>query len=218
MWGALTYFGQVPDWQWIARQVPVQFMLPISPLNVVAAGMLTMGLVAIAWQARRMAQGTLLVWTASLATAWALPMILLMPWIDAAKGYRGVYESMVVALPTNYSCIQSQQFGESERGILEYTHGIVTVRTEVSPAADCPFLLRQIRNAETQNPPGEWELLWVGGRPSSTNERFQLYASRSHEEGRLHAEIWRRSAVATNAFQARLEYGQPYLDEVSVIE
>ncbi len=217
-WGALTYFGQTPDWQWIARQVPVQFLLPISPLNVLLAAALSAGLVAIVWQARRLAHGQLLVWTASLAVAWALPMVLLMPWIDTAKGYRGVYDSLVMALPSSYSCIQSEQLGESERGILEYTHGILTVRNEVSPNVSCPFLLRQTKSAETQSPNGEWELLWVGGRQSGGNERFQLYASNLLEEGRSHAEIWRRSAVALHVFLARPENNMPYLDEVSAID
>ena len=217
-WGSLTYFGQTPDWQWIARQVPVHFLLPISPLNVLLAATLSTGLVAIVWQARRLAHGQLLVWTASLAVAWALPMVLLMPWIDTAKGYRGVYESMAMALPSSYSCIQSEQLGESERGILEYTQGILTVRNEVSPNASCPFLLRQTKSAETQSPSGEWELLWVGGRQSGGNERFQLYASRLLEEGRSHAEIWRRSAVALNVFPARPDSNLPYLDEVSATD
>ena len=217
-WGALTYFGQTPDWQWIARQVPVHFLLPISPFNVLFSVALTAGLVAIVVQARRQAHGQLLVWTASLAVAWALPMVLLMPWIDTAKGYRGVYDSMVTALPSSYSCIESEQLGESERGILEYMHGIRTVRREVSPNASCPFLLRQIKTAETPSPKGEWELFWVGGRQSAGNERFQLYASSLLEEGRLHGEILRRSAVAANLLLARPDGNPPYLDEVSNVD
>lgn len=200
LWGSLTYTGHVPDWQWIARQVPLQFVLPISPFAVIIAALLSAGWLAIIRYRGRMAQGPLLVWTASLAISWALPMVLLMPWIDAAKGYSGVYESMAGALPTRYSCIQSHQLGESERGILEYTQGIVTVRTEVSPGANCPFLVRQIKNSGVPKPTGEWELLWAGNRPSCANERFELYASRALEEGRLHAEILRRSAVAVNEF------------------
>ncbi|MEO8384464.1 MAG: glycosyltransferase family 39 protein [Betaproteobacteria bacterium] len=217
-WGALTYFGHTPDWHWIARQVPVHFLLPISPFNVLLAAALSVGLVAIVWQARRQAHGRLLVWTASLAVAWALPMVLLMPWIDTAKGYRGVYDSMASALPSSYSCIQSEQLGESERGILEYTQGIRTVRNEVSPKASCPFLLRQTKTANVQGPNGEWDLLWSGGRQSGGNERFQLYASSLLEEGRVHAEIWRRSAMAASVFLSRPDNNQPYLDEVSAVD
>ena len=212
---ALTYFGRTPDWQWIARQVPVRFLLPISPLNVLLGVALCAGLVAVVRQAHRQKHGQLLVWTASLAVAWALPTVLLMPWIDAAKGYRGVYESMALALPSSYSCIVSEQLGESERGILEYTQGIRTIRREVSPTASCPFLLRQIKSLQAQSPSGEWVLLWSGARQSAGNERFQLFASDLFEEGRLQAEIWRRSAVALNASPARPDSNLPYLDEVS---
>lgn len=214
-WGALTYFGQTPDWQWIARHVPVRFLLPISPLNVALAAVLCGGLVAIVRQAHRHTHGQLLVWTSSLAVAWALPMVLLMPWIDAAKSYRGVYDSMVMALPSNYSCIESEQLGESERGILEYTQGIRTIRREISPNASCPFLLRQTKNLEVQNPNGNWELLWAGGRQSAGNERFQLYASTLLEEGRLQAEMWRRSAVGQNASLSRPDGTLPELTSVS---
>ena len=219
LWGSLAATGQVPDWQWIARQVPLKFSLPFSPTAVTIAALLSAGWLAIVLNSRRIAQGPLLVWTASLAISWALPLLLLMPWIDAAKGYRGVYEAMARALPSSYSCIQSEQLGESERGILEYTQGIVTVRKEVSPAANCPFLVRQLRNPDTvPAPKGDWSLLWTGARPSSTNERFELYASQSLEEGRLHADIVQRSTVAIKTAQPYPTGSLTYPKSASVTE
>ena len=197
LWGELIATGQVPDWQWIQRNLPRNFILPISLSGVAVAALLSAGWLAIIWNRRRIAEGPLLVWTASLALSWALPAVLLMPWIDAAKGYRGVYEAMATALPARYSCIQSEHLGESERGILEYTLGIVTVRKEALPAANCPFLIRQLRHSlVAPMPNGDWSLLWAGGRPNCATERFELYASQSLEEGRLHAETLRKSAIA----------------------
>ncbi len=201
LWGALTATAQAPDWQWIARNLPLKFILPLSLPGVAAAALASVGWLLIVCYRRRIAQGPLLVWTASLAVSWALPVVLLMPWIDAAKGYRGVYESMARALPPAYSCIQSEQLGESERGILEYAQGIVTVRKESSPAADCPFLLRQLRHDEP-TPVGDWTLLWAGSRPSCANEKFELYASQSLTEGRLHTATLRSSAIAMKTFQS----------------
>ena len=200
LWGALTWGGEAPDWQWIARNLPLKFSLQISLPGVAVAALISAGWLAIVWFRRHIAQGPLLVWTASLAISWALPVVLLMPWIDSAKGYGAVYESMARALPSAYSCIQSEQLGESERGILEYTQGIVTVRKEASPAANCPFMMRQLRH-DMPAPIGHWTLLWAGSRPSCANERFELYASQSLAEGRLHAERLRKSAIAMKNLQ-----------------
>jgi hypothetical protein len=130
-----------------------------------------------------------------------------MPWIDAAKGYRSVFEDLGRALPAAYSCVQSEHLGESERGILEYTIGLVTVRTEDSRTANCPFLVRQLRQRfDVPEPEGQWTLLWIGGG----NERFKLYASRSLAEGRLHAATF---LTRTVAMEESL-YKAPFLDRL----
>ena len=217
LWGSLTWAGAAPDWAWIARNLPVKFSLPISLPVVATAALLSLGWLLIICCRRRIAQGPLLMWTASLALSWALPAMLLMPWIDAAKGYRGVYASMARALPPAYSCIQSEQLGESERGILQYTQGIVTVRKESSPAADCPFLIRQLRQ-DAQAPIGDWTLLWAGSRPSCANEKFELYASQSLTEGRLHAEALRNSAIAMKILQPEPVGSASRANEISLTD
>ena len=197
LWGSLISTGQVPAWQWIERSVPLEFMLPISVRSVAAALLVTAGWVAIVLNRRRLTQGPLFVWSASLALSWALPALLLMPWIDAAKGYRGVFNELGRALPATYSCVQSELLGESERGIMQYTIGLVTVRHEALPSANCPFLVRQVRQKDPVPPPeSKWTLLWTGGRPSCGYERFELYSSNSLQEGRLHAAAFIKKIVA----------------------
>ena len=204
LWGTLTSSGHAPEWQWIARNLPLTFELPISMPVVAAAALLSAGWLAILFYCRRIAQGALLLWTASLAISWALPMLLLLPWLDSAKGYREVYASMANALPSTYSCIQSEQLGESERGILQYSQGIITVREEATPLAKCPFMLRQLRTmSAVPVAKGDWVLLWTGTRPNCQNERFELFASQSSEEGRRQAEIMQKSAVALQILQSR---------------
>ncbi len=195
LWSTLIWAGEAPNWQWIARNLPLKFSLPLSLSAVAVAALVFAGWLAVIWYRRRFAQGPLLVWTASIAISWALPVVLLMPWIDSAKGYDAVYDSMARALPSSYSCIQSEQLGESERGILEYAQGIVTVRKEVSPTVDCPFLMRQLKS-DMPAPAGHWILLWAGNRPSCVNERFELYASQTLAEGRTHAESLRKNVIA----------------------
>ena len=202
MWGTLTTSGHAPEWQWIARHVPLAFELPIYMPVVAAAALLSAGWLAILFYCRRIAQGALLLWTASLAISWALPMLLLLPWLDSAKGYREVYASMAHALPSTYSCIQSEQLGESERGILQYSQGIITVREEAIPSAKCPFMLRQLRTiSAVPAPKGDWVLLWTGTRPSCQNERFELFASQSLDEGRRQAEIMQKDTIAMRVLQ-----------------
>src|SRR5450759_2499250 len=175
LWGSLISTGQVPAWHWVERSLPLKFALPISAFSVAGALLVTAGWIGIILYRRRLAQGPLLVWSASLALSWALPALLLMPWIEAAKGYRGVFEDLGRALPAAYSCVQSEHLGESERGILEYTIGLVTVRSEASRTANCPFLVRQLRQRfDVPEPEGQWTLLWTGSRPSCGNERFKL--------------------------------------------
>ncbi|MCY7389588.1 MAG: hypothetical protein LH481_16285 [Burkholderiales bacterium] len=219
LWGALTSGGQVPEWQWIARNVPLAFHLPISLPVVLLAAMLSIGWLGIVFYRRSLAQGPLLLWTGSLAISWAVPMLLLLPWIDAAKGYRDVYEAMARTLPLGYSCVQSEQLGESERGILEYNQGIVTVRKEVAPNANCPFMLRQVRSQQTASvSPVEWVLLWSGTRPSCSNERFELYASQSLQEGRVHTALMKKNTVAMNIPQNQPKRELPDLDLLPVSE
>lgn len=120
-----------------------------------------------------------------------------MPWIDVAKGYRNVFDDMTAVLPAQYSCVQSYELGESERGILQYTTGLVTVRLESAPNANCPFLIRQRRKASVHpSDPQEWTRLWTGGRPNCGYERFELYASNKLDEGRKHIAALRNQMMA----------------------
>lgn len=207
-WFSFISGAQLPDWQWVARNLPLKFLLPFSLPGLMIAALLSAGWLILVLYRRSIANGQLLVWTGSLAVSWALPMVLLMPWIDAAKGYHEVYAQMARALPASYSCIQSERLGESERGILYYAQGIVTVRTEVAPAANCPFLVRQLRQTSGgPAPKGNWSLLWAGTRPNCTNERFELYASQSLEEGRLHANASRKQSIAMTVPAPDMESG-----------
>ena len=54
-------------------------------------------------------------------------------------------QSVMMALPTSYYCVQREKLGQSERGILEYSIGLVMLRREVSPSTNCPFMLFQFK-------------------------------------------------------------------------
>jgi hypothetical protein len=107
--------------------------------------------------------------------AWALTATLWLPWIDAAKSYRTMYQEMKLALPPVMNCMASRNLDESERSMLDYVLGIRTYREEVAPGMSCNVLL-------VENPlPGRsldnegMMLVWSGARPGDTRERFNLY-------------------------------------------
>ncbi len=102
-------------------------------------------------------------------------MTLLLPWIDAKKSYRGVYQTMKSALPPAFGCVASRGLGESERAMLDYVLGIRTVRQEAAPFVRCSVFLVQYMNGSVVTPPDGMELAWSGSRPGDSREKFNLY-------------------------------------------
>jgi 4-amino-4-deoxy-L-arabinose transferase-like glycosyltransferase len=122
----------------------------------------------------------LLSWTAGLTLVWGLLSTLWLPWIDAAKSYRGMFASMRYSLPTHYGCLASQNLGEHERAMLEYVTGIISVRREVPSDTRCGFILLQDSVGDQRVPPqGGWQLVWKGSRPGDNSERFSVFGCKS---------------------------------------
>jgi 4-amino-4-deoxy-L-arabinose transferase-like glycosyltransferase len=122
----------------------------------------------------------LLSWTAGLTLVWSLLSTLWLPWLDAAKSYRGMFASMRRALPMDYGCLASQSLGEHERAMLQYVTGIISVRREVQPEARCGFILLQGRDEDPRVPPQDgWQLVWKGNRPGDNSERFSVFGCKS---------------------------------------
>ena len=184
-WACLVFAHNAPDWPWLGAYFPLQYALELSPANAVAAAAISAAFIAFAWGSRRMASGGLAVWSGSLAVGWALVALLWLPWIDHAKSYRGVYESLALAIPPQADCVASLEIGESERAVLEYVLGIPTI----DPDDDCRLVLRQRRADKVVPPvPKSWRLIWTGSRPGDYRERFELW-SRSNfvaKRERLH--------------------------------
>jgi hypothetical protein len=100
-----------------------------------------------------------------------------MPWLDYAKSYRSVFDAMPV--PDGTNCISSLGLGESERAMLDYYAGHVTIRQEVRPAeaARCDtFLIQGYAPIGTENIDLRgWEKIWEGARPGDTWQRFWMF-------------------------------------------
>lgn len=180
LWGVWLYLmvqGVPPAWNGFARWLPLDFQPHFAGLPFVVALSLSLAWLVALWQLRASRLRAVSAWTLGLTLLWSLLATLWLPWIDSAKSYRSMIADLQHALPSHYSCIASLQFGECERGMLDYLAGIVTHRLEVEPGADCNLLLvRKGRHASSNPAPdSQWQLFWEGGRPGDRDERYFLF-------------------------------------------
>ncbi len=160
--------GYDPAWSW-------RWALPA------AAG--TLGFVALAAGFRSAGAYVVLAWTGGMTLALLLLMTLWLPLMDAGKSYRGMIASLRQALPPAYQCMASVKLGEPQRALLHYHAGILTLRREVYPGAECDLLLVQgNRKAKPRRPDWTWRQAWEGSRPGDDKEIFVLFKRRSPSE------------------------------------
>jgi len=178
-WMEMMFQGHPPEWSLLARHLPMDFEPKFQGFAFAVAAALTLAWVLLLPRLREWEIRPLLSWTAGLTLVWGLVSTLWLPWLDAAKSYRGVFASMQRALPKDHGCLASQSLGEHERAMLEYVTGIISVRREVQPDARCDFILLQGRAGDRVELPSGWQLVWKGNRSGDNNERFSLFARKS---------------------------------------
>jgi 4-amino-4-deoxy-L-arabinose transferase-like glycosyltransferase len=175
VWGLLLADGQAPAWPWLLHWLPATFAMPFSLPAVTAAAALTLGIVPVIVRQLGRAGNGLLIWVLSLTLAWGLAATLWLPWVDAARSYRAVFESLAAALPRDAGCVASRNLGESERAMLDYFAHLRTRRVEIVDASSCPLFLVQSRVDVYPPGPEAWTLVWSGARAGDCRESFQLY-------------------------------------------
>lgn len=177
VWASMVTGAHAANWSWLGRWLPLEFVLPFSPSAIAVSILLTLGAILFVMRTWKSRARGLAVWCASLTVAWGLIATLWLPWIDAAKSYRAMYQTMKFALPSDGACIASRGLGESERAMLDYVLDVRTLRKEVAPAAQCNVLLVQ-GTAPNLSPVADgMVLIWSGNRPGDTREKFNLYVS-----------------------------------------
>jgi 4-amino-4-deoxy-L-arabinose transferase-like glycosyltransferase len=170
----------------IEKVLPLPFDLRstwLSPLIALSAFLL--------WAyARRQprSQGATASWCIGVAMLWIVSTSLLLPWVDAARSYQGVFADLGLRL-ARQSCLVTSNLGESELAMLEYVTGIEATRlhqgrsgsgdrAKPNPAAvTCDWMLVLSKPASEIGVVDNriWRPVWQGSRPADANERFHLY-------------------------------------------
>jgi 4-amino-4-deoxy-L-arabinose transferase-like glycosyltransferase len=171
----------------VGRTLPLPYRLAISwPAILVAVGTI----VAWAYIVRRdVLRSPTVAWCAGFAMTWVITAALLLPWIDAARSYQGVFGEIAPQVSSFRRCVATLNMGESEVSMLEYVTGIEAtreylghsgsgIRAEPNPAArDCDWLiaLSNQRSGRVRPDSNQWRPVRTVSRPADRNERITLY-------------------------------------------
>jgi len=103
---------------------------------------------------------------------------LLLPWLDEAKSYRSVFDSLSAKLAPAWrpdDCMASLHLGESEAPMLRYFTGILHRPVAQSSAHKCRWLIVQDSHAHARTLGEEWTEFWSGARHGDRNERLRVF-------------------------------------------
>ena len=176
VWAILVVRGDLGEWAPLSRTLPLPFAMPVRPFLVAAALGLTAGFVSLALLRRRLAAPSLTLWVAALALVWGLAHTLWLPWLDAAKSYRSVFDEVKKRMPPGANCVVMHGLGESERAMVEYYLGVVARERHVHEE-ECGALMWEgnLHKNRGWPWPGQWKLVWRGHRRGETEEGFELF-------------------------------------------
>lgn len=110
-------------------------------------------------------------WACGLTLAWGALVGLWQPWLDASKSYRGVGEGVRGAASGISGCVALMDMGVAPQGGVAYFSGLDVRGPEVAGVQGCPLVLVQASVPDSSR----GKLLWQGGRPGESGERFFLY-------------------------------------------
>jgi 4-amino-4-deoxy-L-arabinose transferase-like glycosyltransferase len=173
--------GHPPRVDLLARHLPMDFAPTWRWGALLGAAVLQMGWVWVLLRFRPPRPGALLAWPAGLILGWGLVAALHLPWIDAAKSYRGVFEDLARVLPDDYDCVadlREMRLRECERGMLHYVAGVTTRHIAHPDETECSFILVEARvrthGTGVDLGPG-WRRIWEGRRANDRRDLFILF-------------------------------------------
>jgi len=160
--------------QWVRKEIP-GFTYGFHPASVALAAALTLVWVVVVARSLRNNRRAIVNWAAGITMVWMLVMALGLPLIDQARSYRGMFASMMSAMPSSHLCIASAGLGDPQRALLDYFAGLRTYRLAHPNAQNCDLFLEQGPAAKPPAPPEGFQEIWRGARPGDRAELFRLY-------------------------------------------
>ena len=177
-WLWMTATGNVPQWPITSHYLPSQFHPMFRAWQLVAALAATAIPLWLAATSKIFPGYGLRCWFVGLSVTWASLGILWGPWIDAAKSYRSVFDSVRHALPPGLDCLSHSGMGESERAMLHYYLGMTALPATAAPACGARLFEGPATLAPSVKADFDWTLVWSGARPGDSDERFWLFVRR----------------------------------------
>jgi 4-amino-4-deoxy-L-arabinose transferase-like glycosyltransferase len=176
VWFIMCATGSAPAWSFLTRALPQDFTMPFHRWAFSAALLAT---ALWLWCWRRMEglrERGLTSFAAGLTLCWLLFATLWLPWMDAAKSYRGVFTAMQPHLPAHHGRVASIALDESASAMLLYYCGVKTIPRQTAPNTEDDALLIQGRVTQPpKTPPAGWRLAWDGARQGDNREHFWLF-------------------------------------------
>lgn len=145
-------------------------------LSLIAALGITLVWLVVIANAKRSNRAAVNDWAVGITMAWCLLMTIWLPWIDAARSYAPVMNSLKAALPQEYACITSRNLGSAQHALFDYYVGAKTQPFEIVQGLNCDlYLIQDERGQENVEPGQDWHLIWQGKRATDRRESFRLY-------------------------------------------
>jgi len=165
----------------IAREL-AQFHPGFEPrfetVPLLLALLATMAWIALVSRIGRSNRRAIINWAAGITLAWVLFSLFFLAYVDHGRSYRAMISSLEQALPAGRTCVASRGLGETQRAMLHYHAGLLTVREEARSAGEvaaCDVLLWQGWAWDADGVEAPWRRVWEGSRAGDRKERYRLY-------------------------------------------
>jgi len=184
----LAWSAQAFEWppglaRHVERNAP-DFVLPQEQYRLIAGVAITALWILLVARLPRSISRAPANWAIGLVMLWSLAVVLLMPWFDHGRSYRGVVQSLDIAVQGErserpLSCIATTGLSDAMRTSMDYYAGLRAERI-VAGITPCPLLLVQLERREgaVELAP-EWETVWEFRRGAGKRqENFRLLRRR----------------------------------------
>jgi hypothetical protein len=184
LWLYSVAVGHVPHWPWLGAHLPLAFTLQWHPIGFIWALLITTAWIAGCVMLRPPRPAALSNWPVGLTVLWSLVITFYLPWLDAAKSYRSVFNELAAQLPESYTCVanltqpKTIRLRESERGLLHYIAGIRIHPITTLADNPCDVLLLEVQRRHHQDGftlEPDWHLQWSGQRAGDQRDQFLLF-------------------------------------------